>query len=297
MAWLQIHQTLKDHRKLLKAADILEVTPPHMMGILISFWLWALDNTPSGTLDGISSRIIARAAQWEGDPDQLVEVMKSTEWLDETDQGLEIHDWYEYAGKLIDQRIAERERSKKRRSASSSSDNRPPDDRRTTAGQSDDDQQTTGGRVEKSRVDQTRQNEIEDIDPLPPKGEKQQPVPFDKIMQLFNETCTSFPKVLKIDGQRRKAVAARWKTYKDLETFETLFKKTEASSFLKGQNDRSWTADFDWITKPTNMTKVLEGKYDDKGGDQNGLNRQHTGRDNAAPQLSGFHIAGDDEAE
>jgi hypothetical protein len=294
MAWLQVHQTLKDHRKLLEAADILEVTPPHMMGILISFWLWALDNAPSGTLGGISSRIIARAAQWEGDPDRLVEALTASKWLDEGENGLEIHDWYEYAGKLIDQRIAERERSKRRRSAQSSTAGRPPDDHRTTVGQSADDQQTAGGRVDQSRPEYTRE---EDIDPLPPKGEKQQPVPFEKIMQLYNEICVSFPKVLNIEGQRRKAVAARWKTYKSLEAFETLFRKTEASSFLKGHNDRNWMADFDWITKPTNMTKVLEGKYDDKGGDQSGVNRQHTGRDNAAPQLSGFHIAGDDETD
>ena len=44
MAWLQVHQTLKDHRKLFDAADQLEVEPPHMMGLLVSFWLWALDN-------------------------------------------------------------------------------------------------------------------------------------------------------------------------------------------------------------------------------------------------------------
>ena len=46
MAWLQVHQTLKDHRKLFDAADQLEVEPPHMMGLLVSFWLWALDNAP-----------------------------------------------------------------------------------------------------------------------------------------------------------------------------------------------------------------------------------------------------------
>ena len=39
MAWLQVHQTLKDHRKLFDAADQLEVEPPHMMGLLVSFWL------------------------------------------------------------------------------------------------------------------------------------------------------------------------------------------------------------------------------------------------------------------
>ena len=50
MAWIQVHQQLKDHRKLLAAADELEIEPPHMLGLLTSFWLWALDNAPSGSL-------------------------------------------------------------------------------------------------------------------------------------------------------------------------------------------------------------------------------------------------------
>ena len=41
MAWIQVHQQLKDHRKLLAAADELEIEPAHMLGLLISFWLWA----------------------------------------------------------------------------------------------------------------------------------------------------------------------------------------------------------------------------------------------------------------
>lgn len=128
-------------------------------------------------------------------------------------------------------------------------------------------------------------------------SQKRDSVPYEKIRQLFNEICVSYPSVINIEGQRRKAVAARWKTYKDLETFRTLFQKTEASSFLKGHNDRNWMADFDWITKPTNMTKVLEGKYDDKGG-----KRHETSNQQSAPCYTeeemrkyGWHIIDDNE--
>ena len=105
MAWLQVHQTLKDHRKLFDAADELEITPPHMMGLLVSFWLWALDNAPTGSLVDITPRMISRAAQWDGDPEKLAKTLIRAGWIDEKEDGtLEIHDWYEYAGKLIDQR-------------------------------------------------------------------------------------------------------------------------------------------------------------------------------------------------
>ena len=115
MAWLQVHQTLKDHRKLFDAADQLEVEPPHMMGLLVSFWLWALDNAPTGSLVDITPRMISRAAQWDGDPEKLTKTLIRAGWIDEKEDGtLEIHDWYEYAGKLIDQRQAEKERSRSR---------------------------------------------------------------------------------------------------------------------------------------------------------------------------------------
>ena len=87
MAWIQVHQTLKDHRKLFDAADELEISPPHMMGLLISFWLWALDNAPTGKLDGITHRMIARAAQYEGDAEKLAAALIRAGWLDENEDG------------------------------------------------------------------------------------------------------------------------------------------------------------------------------------------------------------------
>ena len=66
----------------------------------------------------------------------------------------------------------------------------------------------------------------------------------------------------KISENRKKAIAARWKEYgQDLNAFRELFEKAEASPFLKGRNDRNWTADFNWLMNSGNMAKVLEGKY------------------------------------
>ncbi len=35
----------------------------------------------------------------------------------------------------------------------------------------------------------------------------------------------------------------------------------EESDFLKGKNDRNWSATFDWLIKDSNMAKVLDGNY------------------------------------
>ena len=157
MAWLQVHQTLKDHRKLFDAADQLEVEPPHMMGLLVSFWLWALDNAPTGSLVDITPRMISRAAQWDGDPEKLAKTLIQAGWIDEKEDGtLEIHDWYEYAGKLIDQRQAEKERSRSRRAAAAASADASPDDPTPTAGRPANSRKKAGGR-DQSREDKTRE--------------------------------------------------------------------------------------------------------------------------------------------
>ena len=35
----------------------------------------------------------------------------------------------------------------------------------------------------------------------------------------------------------------------------------EESDFLKGKNNRDWSADFDWLMKDANLAKVLDGNY------------------------------------
>ena len=90
-------------------------------------------------------------------------------------------------------------------------------------------------------------------------------VNYQEIVNLYNETCVSFPRVQSLSDARKKSIKARLKTY-SVEDFKTLFRKAEDSSFLKGGNNRNWQANFDWLIKDGNMAKVLDGNYDDKHG-------------------------------
>lgn len=83
------------------------------------------------------------------------------------------------------------------------------------------------------------------------------------VVDLYHSICISFPKIRSLSESRKKAIKERLKTY-NLDDFKLLFENTEASSFLKGKNDRNWTATFDWLLKDSNMAKVLEGNYADK---------------------------------
>ena len=89
-------------------------------------------------------------------------------------------------------------------------------------------------------------------------------IDYSRIINLYNDICISFPRLRTLSDSRKKAIKARLHSGYSYEDFETMFKKAEASTFLKGGNDRNWSATFDWMLKDSNMAKVLEGNYDNK---------------------------------
>ena len=93
--------------------------------------------------------------------------------------------------------------------------------------------------------------------------EKRDRIPYQQIADMYNDTCVSFPRLTTLSDARKKAIKARMNKY-TLDDLARLFEKAEASTFLKGGNQRNWSANFDWLIKDSNMAKVLDGNYDDK---------------------------------
>jgi predicted phage replisome organizer len=86
---------------------------------------------------------------------------------------------------------------------------------------------------------------------------------YKSLVDLYHSICKSFPSVRSLSEARKKAIKARLNTY-SLEDFKTVFENAENSAFLKGNNDRNWSANFDWLIADKNFVKVLEGNYADK---------------------------------
>lgn len=121
--------------------------------------------------------------------------------------------------------------------------------------------------VEDSKVKNSTAKETEKKKNTTDVAEEAVKVPYQEIMELFNTICgVSFPKVTKMTEKRKKAVKARFNNGYTLEDFKRAFETAEQSDFLKGNNDRNWKADFDWLTNENNLAKTLEGKYNNKQG-------------------------------
>lgn len=99
-----------------------------------------------------------------------------------------------------------------------------------------------------------------------PKTEK---LPAKEIKEMWNTTCTSFPKLFTISENRKNKMRLRISEMggaeKALPLLKQIFEKMQESNFLKGDNKRGWKASFDWLFEnDKNWVKVFEGNYDNK---------------------------------
>lgn len=105
-----------------------------------------------------------------------------------------------------------------------------------------------------------KQNEKSSTDVLPEKTDAFSDQ-ITTIRELYNSVCGSYPRLVKMPEARKKAIRARLRAGYTVEDFQKLFEMAEASDFLKGKNNRNWSATFDWLVADSNMAKVLDGNY------------------------------------
>lgn len=104
--------------------------------------------------------------------------------------------------------------------------------------------------------------EREEGTPLPPKpGES---FNFDAVKTSWNLLAeeTGLAKVQALTEPRKSAIRRRFADIGGLEGWYVLLDKIRGSPYLRGGNDRGWRVVFDWVLKPENLTKIMEGNYD-----------------------------------
>jgi uncharacterized protein YdaU (DUF1376 family) len=85
----------------------------------------------------------------------------------------------------------------------------------------------------------------------------------DDVIQAWNDLAddAGLARVAKVTPQRRKQIQARIKEY-DADDWSKAMGAIYRSKFLRGENDRGWKADFDFLLQPKSFIKLVEGSYD-----------------------------------
>jgi hypothetical protein len=85
-------------------------------------------------------------------------------------------------------------------------------------------------------------------------------IDYEFIVENYHSLCPKMNKVAVINDLRKGFINSRVGEY-GLEKVISVIRKAGESPFLNGNNDKAWKADFEWILRPTNFIKIMEGKY------------------------------------
>jgi hypothetical protein len=111
MSWIESHEEVGDHHKTHKLAKLLNCSVPTAVGHLHLLWHYTLKVAwRDGDLSKQSPTAIARGCWWDGDPDALLSALCNSGNLD----GMNVHDWKDYAKFIIYQRLYNETRRKNR---------------------------------------------------------------------------------------------------------------------------------------------------------------------------------------
>ena len=119
--------------------------------------------------------------------------------------------------------------------------------------------------LDQSRPEQTRADteNSETSENQESKQEKSDIKNIERFVQIFHECCPTLPKLKKLTEPRIRLIRKLLKKQPNPDRWRGFFKHyVHASDFLAGRTDRgNLGLGFDWIFKPANYTKIIEGNY------------------------------------
>ena len=123
-AYIPLHGDVFNNRKTIEAANSLtNGSVERVVGHLARLWTWAIERNDDGDLSHLTDQMIADAAGWRGRPSRFVEGITRAGFL-EPDR--RIHDWDDFAGRLVDKRAHDRNRKRREREEAKTSGTYPP---------------------------------------------------------------------------------------------------------------------------------------------------------------------------
>jgi hypothetical protein len=281
LAWIELHNDFFTNPKLKPLAASLGIEKMLAAAYLARFWSWAIDKIEdeTGEISHLDYEEISAAAGWRKSPEKFVTALISSRWFDSVDGKLFIHDWNDYAGRLIRKRKYDRERKRKKsdaipREIPSNSDGIPCDHPTELP------VEVVSSTVPNLTVPNltvpcilSKDNTSAGTDgpasaEIKPRDESVNLCPHQKIMDIYNTVCINLPKIKTMTEARQVTLRVWWKKDKlTLDILTAFFRRVEASDFLTGRIGSFHGCGFDWIIKSANRQKILEGNYGGTSGD------------------------------
>lgn len=89
---------------------------------------------------------------------------------------------------------------------------------------------------------------------------------FQPIVDSWNAVAADvgLPAIRSLTKNRKRILGQRLRDPAWREQWRQALDKVRGSPFCRGENNTGWRMDFEYFIKPDSVTKILEGKYDDR---------------------------------
>ena len=231
----------------------LRVSIATLVGHLELLWISTAKNAPEGDIGRFSNEDIAIACCWDGDPDEFVFALIECGWIDDdNDYRLLIHDWSEHAPTYVHGFLKRHGRSFKipAKQPAKEATKQPAKQPAiaTSPGQPPSLPNLTLPIPNQAKI----RGSTADADP---------PLAFSEVLNCWNK---SMHQNSHATAKRDAAFRVRSKDSIWAGSWKVAIARAAASEFCQGVNERGWRADIDWFLKSDSVTKLIEGKYDDR---------------------------------
>lgn len=250
--WIKMRTNLWDDPRISKLCDITDNSEAAIIGGL--FWLWATADahTECGTLPGLTTTAIDRKTGIKGLGQGLVDIG----WLADHPEGVRIIGFEEHNGSSAKKRCQTAKRVEKHKSGNAQLTQQ-------ALANNADSVSSALPREEKRREEESKALVIaaaNDYGDQKEKPAKADPVPYESIFEAYATTLPALPQVRIKDEARRKAIRSLWRSdprFQNTDFWHRYYGSVCESKFLMGMNGIG----FDWLMKPANFKKVVEGNY------------------------------------
>lgn len=85
------------------------------------------------------------------------------------------------------------------------------------------------------------------------------------LVELWNDRADmKLPRIVKLTEDRKRKARLRIREHPDRGFWVACINRLNASSFCLGDNDRGWSANFDFLLQPKSLAKLVEGSFDNR---------------------------------
>lgn len=114
-SWFRVEANLVDHPKVFALEAKLK--DPNALAYVIRLFAWAHRFASDGRISNTLRDQVEAALRWRGERGKLLRALVEVGLIDATRRTLDVHDWPEYQGKLVEKSSRDAENKRKRRAA------------------------------------------------------------------------------------------------------------------------------------------------------------------------------------